>query len=98
MPRLIPSSTPKIEEGSLETIEGCLLETHLFFAAKQPTDTNDKMMMMIDDATVNDDRSQLNSLTIQVLSQAIQRIDDENELDLLITEIVHSYPMDLRFP
>ena len=56
-----------------------LLETRRS-VAKQQTDTNE-MMMMIDDATADadDERCQLDSLTIQVLTQAIKCIDEEDE-------------------
>ena len=55
-----------------------LLETRRS-VAKQQTDTNEMMMMMIDDATADDERCQLDSLTIQVLTQAIKCIDEEDE-------------------
>lgn len=54
-----------------------LLETRRS-VAKQQTDTNE-MMMMIDDASADDERCQLDYLTIQVLTEAVKCIDEEDE-------------------
>lgn len=37
------------------------------------------MMMMIDDASADDERCQLDYLTIQVLTEAVKCIDEEDE-------------------